>query len=512
MMVELVIYLVLIFFPVLVWGVFEKSGRKGWLTLVPFYNYFVWIKVVGKKWWWFILWLIPYINTFMVFLLVWETAKSFGKNKIWEILLATIVPFVYMPYLGFGSAKYYSLATRPAIKRSSGREWFDAIYWAVVAAFIIRTFIFEAYTIPTSSMEKSLLVGDFLVVSKTSYGARVPMTPLAIPFVHHTMPLTAFTKSYSELLKLPYHRFPGFCNVERNEPVVFNYPSGDTVVLERQNEDYYGIVRDQEMMMRQELGWKYKEGMGRDFIWKNYTVTARPLDKRENYVKRCVGVPGDTIMSINQQLYINGQKAENPNEMQFNYIVESKVPLSDRTLEKLGVSDEDKDMYRSYRVLPLTAEKRKMLEDMSFQKRIQPLIEEDGYFNYRIFPHDTAFVWNVDNFGPLYLPKAGDRVELTKNNIALYRRAIEVYEGNKLDVKGDRVYINGKPVTDYEFKQGYYWMMGDNRHNSADSRYWGYVPEDHILGKPLLVWLSLDKDKSLSDGKIRWNRIFKVIK
>lgn len=508
------ILFVFTFFPAVLWTIFKDNGIAPYKTLIPFYNYYLWNKLIGKPLYWYLLLFVPFINVFMVFLMIVEMAKCYQKYDLGNQALAVLFPVIYLPYLGASSKeKYLNPTQRPVIKKSSLREWVDAIIFAVVAATIIRMFLFEAYTIPTSSMEKSLLVGDYLFVSKIAYGPKVPNTPLSFPFVHHTLPLTKYTKSFVEWIKLPYYRFPGLGNVKRNDPVVFNYPSGDTVILERQNEDYYRVVRMAEQEAQYRFGSRYYPGMGRKMIWEQYHVTSRPVDKRENYIKRCVALPGDTLQIINQQVYINGKPGYNPPKMQFTYrILTEGRPLSKRVLDKIGVSAEDAEMYSAYGVLPLTEDMVKELQGVPGVLKIEKNLMPAGMWSPDIFPFDSAYRWNIDNFGPLYIPKAGDVVNITPETLPLYRRIIEVYEGNKLEVIGRDIFINGNKADTYTIKQDYYWMMGDNRHNSADSRYWGFVPEDHIVGKAVFVWLSLDKDKALSEGKIRWNKMFRIPK
>jgi signal peptidase I len=308
------------------------------------------------------------------------------------------------------------------------------------------------------------------------------------------MPLTQSTNSYVEWIKLPYYRFPGFGKVKRYDDVVFNYPTGDTVILEQRAADYYRVVRS----------------MGRDRIWKNYTVISRPIDKEEHYVKRCVGIAGDTLLIDNQRLYINGTLMEDPKGLQHAYKIHTQGgPLSKRQLDQLPLSSESKGSYFQYGFLPLTqevADKIAALPNVSSVEVVQTPAEIP---DADIFPFDTSlFRWNIDNFGPLYIPKAGTTIPLTEENIALYRRIIEVYEKNTIKIDGYKIRINGEPATTYTFQMNYYWMMGDNRHNSLDSRYWGFVPENHIVGKASFVFFSLDKDKSWF-GKIRFSRLFK---
>lgn len=502
------------FFPAVMFTIFRERGIEPWKAFIPFYNYFIWIKLIEKSWWWFLLLFIPFFNVFMVFLMIVETAKCYKKYDLLWQAVALFVPFVYLPYLGSSKdEEWLEPSKRPKIKKGFFREWFDAIVFAVVAATIIRMFLFEAYTIPTSSMEKSLLVGDYLFVSKLSYGPKIPNTPLAFPFVHHTMPFSQFSKSYLEWIKLPYYRFPGFGKVQRNDAVVFNYPSGDTVVLERQNEDYYRIVRDAEREFQDRYGDRYYKGMGRTAVWNTYQVTDRPVDKRENYIKRCVAVAGDTLLIKDQQIYINSKLGFVPQNMQYNYLVETDgAAVSDRNLRKLGISDEDINMYRTYHILPLTEDKVKDLSALPFVKKVVRTKIPSNVWDPNIFPYDERYPWNVDNFGPLFIPAEGSEVELNLTTLPLYERIITTYEGNTLEVKDGSIFINGVIATKYTFKQDYFWLMGDNRHNSADSRFWGFVPQDHVVGKAVYVWLSLDKDKALTEGKIRWNKVFRRVK
>jgi len=484
------------------WQLFEKAGRKGWETMVPFYNLFVFLKIIKKPIWWYALLLFPFLNVFMFMLMLVELAKCFNKFGLGEQFLAVVAPFIYFPYLGFKKEeKFVDPDNRPEIKKSVVREWTDAIIFAVVAATIIRTFLLEAYTIPTSSMEKSMLVGDYLFVSKIAYGPKIPNTPIAFPFVHHTLPLLN-TKSYVEWISLPYYRFPGFGHVEHNDAVVFNYPAGDTVSTRFQsNVSYYSLVNQ----------------YGRSRVWsdeRNFgEIVARPVDKRENYVKRCIGLPGDTIKIINRQVYLNGEMAVNPEKLQYQYIVSTDGSgINPKILDKLDVTEGSRTNVPGQYMFLLTEEAKNEIEALSIVKSVEVMNEPAGEWNPDIFPNDSAFRWNRDNFGPLYIPKKGVAIPLNMKNIALYKRLIETYEGNEVVLKGNNIYINGVEASSYTPKLNYYWMMGDNRHNSADSRFWGFVPEDHIVGKAEFIWLSLDENKPLFDGKIRWNRIFTSVK
>ena len=478
------------------WRIFEKAGYEGWKAIIPFYNFYIWLKVIKKPLWWYIFILVPYINVFTLLLMVVETLKCFRKDGLGEQALGVLFPFAYLPYLGFAPNEEYTHPDKiPPVKKSAGREWADAIIFAVIAATIIRTFFIEAYTIPTSSMEKSLLVGDYLFVSKLSYGPRVPMTPVAFPFAHHTLPLTEQTRSYVEWVKLPYYRFPGLRTIDNNDVVVFNYPDGDTVALQMQNRSYYALVRE----------------MGRDMVWRNYDVIARPVDKRENYIKRCVGIPGDTLEIIDGEIFINGNLLPFPDDVQFNYqVITDGSQLHARILSRFDITDVFQRGANEY-IMALTEESAAKVSELGVVQQVRRITKPRNYHENHIFPFHSNFPWNEDNFGPVYIPKRGSTVDISPENIMLWERIIEVYEGNTLEVTDDQVFINGVPATTYTFEMDYYWMVGDNRHNSADSRYWGYVPEDHIVGRAMFVWLSLDKNRRFP-GNIRFNKTFRAIR
>ncbi|MBL7103581.1 MAG: signal peptidase I [Bacteroidales bacterium] len=488
---------------VFAWQIFEKADEPGWKTIIPFYNLYIWLKIINKPMWWYIFLLIPFINVFMVMLMIVELVKCFEKFALWEQGVAVIFPFVYLPYLGFSSKeKYIPADKRKKIKKTWIREWVDAIIFAVIAATIIRTFLLEAYTIPTSSMEKSLLRGDFLFVSKISYGPKVPNTPLSFPFVHHTMPLSADRNSFVEWIKLPYFRFPGFEKIKNNDVVVFNYPEGDTVsTVFQSNISYYRLLKE----------------AGRNNVWKNKrkygNIIYRPVDKRENYIKRCIGIPGDTLQIINQQVFINSKLAEFPPDGQVKYTVYAPKGINKKFRDNIDISDEDYNIWKGdlHHALPLTDEAAQKLHERPSVRKVEKVVAKSGMWSPYLFPFDSLYQWNIDNYGPIYIPKKGATLELSMNNISVYKRLIDVYENNDLEIKNGKIFINGEEADSYTFKMDYYWMMGDNRHNSADSRFWGFVPEDHIVGKASFVWLSLDPDKSLFDGKLRWNKMLRVI-
>lgn len=484
------------------WAIFEKAGYKGWYATILFYDLYIWLKIIKKPLWWYIFLLIPFINVFVILLMIVETCKCFKKYGLGEQALGVLFPFVYLPYLGFSKKEtYLDPDKRPEIKKTATREWLDAIIFAVIAASIIRIFLIEAYTIPTSSMEKTLLVGDYLFVSKINFGPKVPNTPLSFPFVHHTLPLTANTKSYLEWIELPYYRFPGLQKIKNMDVVVFNYPDGDTVSTKFQsNASYYALVRQ----------------FGRDAVRNNPNyfgdIIARPVDKRENFIKRCIGIPGDVLQIINRKVLINGKEEQNPGKKQYKYIVRTDgSSISSRTLEKLEITENYTTDNAGNYELTLSDESLQKIKQFSNIKSVEPVVQAPGVWDQSLFPFDSTYRWNVDNFGPITIPKKGTTVKINTSNICLYRRIIGVFEGNKLEEKEGKIFINGTERTSYTFKMDYYWMMGDNRHNSADSRYWGFVPEDHVVGKAVFVWLSLDPNKSIFDGKIRWSKLFRIV-
>ncbi|MBN1924361.1 MAG: signal peptidase I [Prolixibacteraceae bacterium] len=389
----------------------------------------------------------------------------------------------------------------PGGKQTKVVEWVDAIIFAVIAASFIRLFFFEAYVIPTSSMEKSMLVGDYLFVSKVAYGPKMPNTPLSFPFVHQSMPLTNYkVNSYVEWIKKPYKRLKGFSEIENNDVVVFNFPEGDTVALNFPSQNYYELCR----MYGRERVNADERSFGR--------IVSRPVDKKENYIKRCIGIPGDTIKIIDGEVFVNGKPQVFHKGRQYNYIITTDGSLfNSRVLDRLGISNDDREMFSGGRFLfPLTLEQKEKFEGLKNVTSVTRFIMPEGNYDPAIFPHSSNYPWNVDNFGPLYVPKEGDTVELTVENLPLYERIIDVYENNELVVKDSTIFINGEAATSYTFNLDYYWMMGDNRHKSADSRYWGFVPIDHVVGKASIIWMSLDKDKKFPK-KIRFKRLLKTI-
>lgn len=391
--------------------------------------------------------------------------------------------------------------------------WVDAIVYALILVYFIFAFIGQNYMIPSSSLEKSLLVGDYLWVNKSLYGPRVPQTPLHFPLEQHTLPILN-TKSYIDYPQLQYHRLPGLREIKRGDIVVFNYPQGDTVALKIQNPDYYQISYDLKKN-GVENPRAYMEANPEIFG----EIVYRPVDRRENYVKRAIGLPGERLKIQNDTIFINGTPIPQPTNVQFNYIIPVKSNIPASRWEELGVSVDDYSGALSideatgqyiYDV-PLTNAMKSQVE--KWPEVIGPILTEAQTGKYDlsqgIFPLGNTYGWTRPDIGEFWIPKRGETLHLTMDNLPVYERAIRVYEGNDLKVKDGKIYINGEPSDYYTFKLDYYWMMGDNRDRSADSRYWGFVPEDHIVGSPMFVFASFDKDKGLFDGKVRWNRIFK---
>lgn len=415
----------------------------------------------------------------------------------------------YIPWGGWRNIK------NPVIRTIC--EWIDAIVYALVLVYFIFIFAFQNFQIPTPSLEKSMLVGDFLLVSKVNYGPRLPQTPLHFPLAQHTLPILN-TKSYIDCWQLPYKRLKGLGNVERNDIVVFNFPAGDTVMTKMQNPDYYTLVH----YFGREALQKDKARFGE--------IIYRPVDRREAYVKRCVGMPGENFEIRNNIIYINGVAIESPKKMQLNYFVKTNGGrIGEKTFEEWGVSADDRmyvnnstqapylfaslgitpqadGSYNPVYHFPMTAE---MLDKIQASSLVEQVVAEPGEMGGEVFPLDGVHQWTRADFGPLWIPQKGATLQLNADNYSLYERAIRNYEGNKLELRDGVVYINDVPSTEYTFKMDYYMMLGDNRDNSADSRYWGFVPEDHIIGKPVLVLISLDKDKGWFDGKFRWDRFMR---
>jgi len=511
------------------WKLYLRANRKAWEAAIPIYNAVILMKIINRPKWWVILLFIPVINQLM-FPIVWiETARSFGFNKRKDTALVLLTLGFYLFFINYATNSTYKL-NRSLKPRTALGEWVSSIAFAIIAATLVHTYVMQPYTIPTSSLEKTLLVGDYLFVSKFHYGARVPTTTIATPMLHDSIPTAIVseknTKSYLNKPLLPYLRIPGFQKIKRNDIVVFNWPV-DTLVH-----------------------WM-DPSKGTDF---------KPLDKKTNYVKRCVGIAGDTLEVIDGYVYINGKQNILPDraKLQFYNKVYSKKGLStqkllrytDKEFERkfiinftnqnqfekvmryatnnpekikdnefiITTSDEGvpnwiingyrldiKEISTKIRKANITDEIAAKLRKDSEVDSVVKVINPRGNKGNNMFPQATNLSWNTDNYGPIYIPKKGTTVPLNMNSIPFYERIIDDYENNQLEVIGEHIFVNGKKSTSYTFKQDYYWMMGDNRQNSLDARSWGYVPFDHVVGKPVLIWFSIN------EGKIRWERLFTTV-
>lgn len=460
------------------WKLYVKAGRKAWEAFVPVYNGIVLMQIINRPKWWILLLFIPVINLFL-FPIIWiETLRTFGKKSTLDMVLGVVTLGFYIAYVNYTQETTYH-ANRDLKAPNKTMDTLGSLSFAVVVATLVHTYFIQPYTIPTSSLEKSLLVGDFLFVSKFHYGARTPMTPIAAPMVHDTLPIIK-TKSYLAKPSLPYFRFPALQKIERNDIVVFNWPA-DT------------------------LFHMYKAAD------KRYD---KPIDKKTNYVKRCTAIPGDKIEIKDGIIFINGKESILPERAkpQYSYKVawDGKTPVDlDYIKKELNITDAFGQIAKDtliFSALPQASVDR--LKNIPGITKVERIIHKET--DKSIFPGTKD--WNVDNLGPIYIPEAGKSVELNKETLPFYKKVIGEYEENDLKVNGDEIRINGQVATSYTFKQDYYWMMGDNRHNSLDSRYWGFVPADHIVGKPIFIWMSID---GINDGirnwSIRWDRLFTTV-
>lgn len=471
------------------WKLYIKAGKPAWKAFVPVYNAITLMQIINRPWWWVILLFLPIVNLIMFPVLWVETARSFGKNTYKDTVLAILSLGFYNYYLNYATTVTY-IENRSLQPKTSSGEWTSSILFAIVAATIVHTYFMQPFTIPSSSLEKSLLVGDFLFVSKFHYGARVPMTTVAAPMVHDTIPVLnkksylfnddfkTRKTSWQNKLQLPYLRFPGFQNINRNDIVVFNQPADTLLDMN-------------------------------DFSPKrNYY---KPIDKKTNLVKRCVGIAGDSLEVRDGYVYINGKKNELPDRahLQFSYLVQPKTNQFNPKFikERYDITDGFGIMNRNntYYFSAVSDEALATFRNHPNVSSITPNIKEKGVRDSEIFPHDPDYNWNIDQFGPLYIPEEGKTIAINLEVLPLYKRVITEYEGNTLKVKGNQIFINNQLANTYTFKQNYYWMMGDNRHNSIDARRWGFVPFDHVIGKPVFIWMSWDGKNP------RWERFFTTV-
>ncbi|MBA2328259.1 MAG: signal peptidase I [Flavisolibacter sp.] len=489
---------------------FQKAGVESWRAYIPFYNTWIMQGLAKRPRHWVFWQFIPVVGWFITPGIFIEFVKLYGRFSFGDHILASLFAPFYFPYLGSNDkVRYIGPEGVRRYVKPSWREWIDAAIFAIVAATLIRTFIFEAYTIPSGSMEKTLLVNDFLFVSKFSYGPRIPNTPLSIPFVHNYIPGSSRT-SYTKALQLPYIRW--FSSpVERGDVVVFNFPAGDTVINAEGFQSlrpYYDIKRAAEA-----------GDTNADYYLKNrddYPLVVHPADKTDNYIKRCVAIAGDTLEIRGANIFINSKLMQPPPKSQIKYLVELNVSNLDEDVmrEKYFVDVNNPNHIESrgrnvYEIM-LTAEGLQNMQQDGLLKHVQPVLEEPQATDPRLwglylFPYDSAHKWTMDYFGPIWIPAKGATLQLTPQNYKMYERTIRVYEQNEFVRRGDKFLINGKETNSYTFKMNYYWMMGDNRHESQDSRFWGFVPEDRIVGKAWMIWFSWQ------DGP-RWSRLFRIVK
>ncbi len=458
---------------------------------------------------------VKFIIVLVLYLLFLYWVKSW-----WGLL---VVPFIYDIYITKKIKWQWWKESEGPVKWVM--SWVDALVFALVAVYFINLFFFQNYVIPSSSLEKSLLTGDYLFVSKLSYGPRIPETPLTMPLTQHTLPVFE-CKSYISWPHWDYRRVTGLGNVQQNDIVVFNYPAGDTIcnAISYQTE-YYSLCyrlgyqsypnRPNPDDLSPELRLKYFQTIyqtGKEVIENNFQefggISTRPTDRRENYVKRCVGLPGQTLEIKNRIVYTDGKANKEPDNVQYTYYVKLKHRLPEEVMQDLGISMEDLASLNQLGYMPLT---KHAVSVLSARKDLVESIQiNTNSDDTDIYPQNGNFHWTRDNYGPIWIPKKGEKVKLNLENLPIYERCIRAYEGNDLQVRDGKIYINGQEARSYTFKLDYYWMMGDNRHNSADSRYWGFVPEDHIVGKPIFIWWSSDPDHSGLNG-VRWSRLFRFV-
>jgi len=457
---------------------FEKAGKKGWEGFIPVYNYYIHLRIIGRPVWWLILLFVPVMNFFVALTMHLDLLKSFGKYTYLDQVLGVVLAPVYMNYVAWTDTKYIDKATSmPKPKKSLGKEWFEAIVFAVFCATFVRWIFMEAYIIPTGSMERSLLVGDFLFVSKAAYGPRTPQTPLQMPLTHQTIWGTSIP-SYIPAVSLSSYRLPSLGKVERNDVVVFNYPA------ERDFEDYN----------------KRRDGK------------FHPLDLKTHYIKRAVAVAGETLEIKNTQVYINGEKSDDPPLMQHIYFVKTTEVIRDRIFEKYNIDPQsiEQRIPEGY-FIHLSPDVAEQLKKLTFIEDVILQLRSEGQAEFGIFPDAEYFPWNRDFFGPLTIPARGMKIEVTEESLARYGSTIMNYEGLKsVEISEGELKINGEAAASYTFRKDYYFMMGDNRHASDDSRYWGFVPEDNIVGEASFIWMSWNRNGKFIN-KIRWNRLFNAI-
>lgn len=515
----------LIFLPKLL----GRANLPSWQGAVPGLHFLAFLKLIGRPWYWIFPLLVPGVNILMLIIMHVELGIVFGKRSTAEQWKMGALPWWGLFELAQGTEKHVGPRDWSRTRKSAVREWSESILWAVVVATIVRSFVFEAFKIPTGSMEGSMLVGDYLYVSKTAYGPKVPMTPMTVPFMHNVLPWN-MTSSYLPWFSLPYMRLPGLGDVERYDAVVFNFPHGDTIVVhpDLAGHDYYALLRQQAIAAAGNSIPTYLadpgkfNGIARKQMAQQHGLRARPMDKMEHYVKRCVGLPGETLSVVDGQLHIDGKPIENPEGLQFDYEVHFiNGQAVKRAWNELGLTNIDvagqmrAEGEHVVALLALTESEAQQLRESALVAQVTRKYHEDYRGRLAMFPNVSTpefDSWDPDHFGPVTIPKAGETVQLNKRNRDLYRRVISVYEGHDFVEQGDKVLIDGAPATTYTFEQDYYWMMGDNRHHSADSRMWGFVPETHVVGRASFVWFSKMNAAQHGMSGVRWDRVFTSVK
>lgn len=526
----------------------KRSGLEFKLPgFIPIIHFLPLLKIIGRPWYWFLLLLVPGVNLIMLVIVNVEVGIVFNQRSAKDQWKFGALPWYALYELAFkkNEEKYAGPRNWKDKKKSWGREWGEAILFAVVAASIIRSFTFEAFTIPTPSMEASMKVGDYLFVDKFTYGTRLPMTPVSIPFFHNAIP-GGLTNSYLDWFSLPYMRTPGFGKVERFDPVVFNFPNGDTVLIDPYyvGHNYYELLRNEAITLAggnidTYLSDKSKyEAMARNnFNDKKVCKSCRentpggrgnlkiggtryrPLDKKEMYIKRCIGLPWETLEVRDGQVFINGSAIENKAGMMWNYLISVSSPSAisklQRDFGKLNSELQMMNQEGNLLLVPLTSDEAYKMKGMTADFPSVVQFQDTTTDNsLSIYPNSADYPfseWSSDRFGPLTIPAEGMTIEMSHDAFVRYSRVIGAYEGNTITEKDGKIFINGQEAATYTFKQNYYFMMGDNRHHSADSRFWGFVPEDHIVGKAVFTWFSKENMDYHGSNKIRWDRIFHLV-
>ncbi len=526
----------------------KRSGLSFKLPgFIPILHFLPMLKIIGRPWYWFLLLLVPGVNLIMLVIVNVEVGIVFNQRSTGNQWKFGALPWYALYELAFNKKeeKYVGPRNWKDKKKSWGREWGEAILFAVVAASIIRSFTFEAFTIPTPSMEASMKVGDYLFVDKFTYGTRLPMTPVSIPFFHNAIP-GGLTNSYVEWFSLPYMRTPGFGKVERFDPVVFNFPNGDTVLIDPYyvGHNYYELLRNEAITLsggnvdvyladKAKYDAMARNNFNEKLICKSCRENTpggrgnlkiggtrhRPLDKKEMYIKRCIGLPWETLEVRDGQVFINGSAIENKVGMMWNHLISVSSPSAisklQREFGKLNSEIQMANQDGNLLLVPLTADEANKMRGMSsdFPAVVQ-FQDTTSDHSLSIYPNSADYPfseWTSDRFGPLTIPAEGMTIEMSHDAFVRYGRVIGAYEGNSIQEKDGKIFINGQEAATYTFKQNYYFMMGDNRHHSADSRFWGFVPEDHIVGKAVFTWFSKENMDYHGSNKIRWDRIFHLV-